>query len=334
MVHLENASSITDASLEHLPRHCPRLRWLNIGESRISREFFLELGRHCLQLKTLTLGACTALLPPDAFLALGPTCPLEVLMLKLEGSDRYNDEYYGRGYRSLFDLTGLAHLTHLYINDASGPMVTRFFPSQFGHVRPLPVLTHLVLNGCDELVDHMLTPFLTSHPDLKSLEIVGGDLCDETLKTIANNIPNITHVSITTNRRFTRRGIHRLIRSCCLLTTVACTSSEIYDDDTLESYDDITEFDDDTTESDDDDDTMESEDDENLYSGYWDEKAVDDIRKRRIDVVSGHDTDDDDDDSEDDCYDDDDSEDGYYDDSEDDHYDDDSEDDDDDDDDE
>ncbi|CAO3601117.1 unnamed protein product [Absidia cylindrospora] len=240
--HLESLEveyAFTEASLEHVPRHCPRLRWLDIGESRISRAFFLELGRHCLQLKTLTLGACIDTLPADAFLALGTTCRLEVLTLNLGKSNRrYGGAVNRRAEQQQqppFDLTGLHHLTHLYINNGANGTMRRFFPVHsnnnppVGHDRSLPGLTHLVLGDCYASVDRMLAPFLASHPDLQSFKAYHSPISDRTLKAIAKNIPNIREVCVHDCRNITHHGLRQLVCRCRLLTTVDCFNTGVYD---------------------------------------------------------------------------------------------------------
>ncbi|CAO3601115.1 unnamed protein product [Absidia cylindrospora] len=280
---LRNAEDLTDTSLEHLPRHCPRLLNLNVGNSRITPLFFRALGQYCHQLWKLTLGSGTQDLTPDAFLAFGADCPLKVLVLDLENDD---DDDYGALYQEdgqdepiPFDLTGLHHLTHLTINRGSMEMLERILPTgdlddnNFGTVHGLPQLTHLTLYQCYNIVDEMLTPFLEMHPDLKSLEVYGGDLCDGTLETIAECIPNIRNVRMDDIKNITDHGLRQLVRSCRQLTTVTCLNTEIVAEDMPEAGEHCLNL-------------MVSED-EDACLDWLDEEAIDKIRKGCTHVAGG-----------------------------------------------
>ncbi|ORZ07159.1 hypothetical protein BCR42DRAFT_426446 [Absidia repens] len=312
---LRNAEQLTDVSLEHLPRHCPELRSLDVGNSRITTISFDALRQFCPHLWQLTLGTTTKDLAADAFVGLGSPCRLKALVLNLEHYEDDDDEDGGGGFfeeddpADPFCLTGFHHLTHLTIHHGPMRMLERLFPTYDGDDGDdpavarfaLPALTHLTLYDCPNVVDEMLVPFLETHPDLQSLEVYGsGDLCDGTLEAIAEFIPNIRNVRIDDNINITHHGLRQLVRRCRLLTTVSCANTEINAEEIPEAGEHCLNL-------------MVSED-EDIYLEWLDEDAIDTIRKDKpedeVNSNNNNDADADDDDNNDygsdDGYDDDD----------------------------
>ncbi|ORZ06262.1 hypothetical protein BCR42DRAFT_427383 [Absidia repens] len=232
-ITIDDTTSITDACLRHLPRHCRHLTSLRLLQRPISPIVCKALGQHCHQLDHLELELGSDI-SPTILEALEGGCPLKRISLNFAGqADAVSEEI-------IADLSRFRFLTHLEFNKVAPTATKQLFylikrltaTTTMGATMPAtaqvptwPHLTSLSLIKCRLIEDSDLIPFLQSHPGLTEIRLGGGgQYTDESLYVMSVCLPQLTKVSLAYNQRITAEGVRRLIRNCHYLTSFTSRS--------------------------------------------------------------------------------------------------------------
>ncbi|CAO3601078.1 unnamed protein product [Absidia cylindrospora] len=239
--HLERLSmntpiNITDRSLKHLPRHCPRLNDLELTIVPIAQPTMDALGQHCHQLTRLTLHDCNDL-GPDTFSSLMP-CPLTCLNIEgppagLTTTTKVIKDLVSHGFDQLTHLT----LGNSKFDDINNEFISNLL-SLAATPDTWPRLTHLWIScyiprDRDTIYGHGafasgLVRFLQSHGGgLEHLGLVSGQYNDSVLDAIGAirpPPPRLTSLSLVASKKITARGVRRLVQQWPMLSSVSLGS--------------------------------------------------------------------------------------------------------------
>ncbi|ORZ07199.1 hypothetical protein BCR42DRAFT_456172 [Absidia repens] len=243
--------TITNASLQYLPRLCPRLTSLSITRRTLSHHTIFQLGHHCRQLKHLALYLCGDL-PPDTLILL-KDCPLESLLISfVNRNDPLN-------HRIVADLPIFDRLTHLVLWNTSVDLVNSLFPPPPSSspsasssllpaqalpttttpnnstststststsisisisdsiaksnraVRSWPHLAKLLLRSCQHLTDATFIPFIQAHPCLQEIDLHDAEFTDASLEVMAEALPQLARLNLAYNRQISGLGMRRFL---------------------------------------------------------------------------------------------------------------------------
>ncbi|CAO3593727.1 unnamed protein product [Absidia cylindrospora] len=204
-----NTTNITDQSLKHLPRHCRRLKLLDMTRISLSHQFFLHLGQHCPQFNALALDHCPHL-PPNIFKLLD-ACPLDCVFFN------YQDSPLGIMYGELVtDIAQLDSITTLTPHGLSSLHTKLLIDQATSRPSSWPHLSELTLSNATTLDDATLIPFLRSHPRLDDILLSSAHsirgVTDATLDAMVTSLPDLSKVSLTNFPNTSPDGFRRLVR--------------------------------------------------------------------------------------------------------------------------
>lgn len=249
------AHRITDISIQHLSRHCAQLRKLHLYKATITHRSVHYLGQRCRQLRELGLKACHELLP----ITLLPFAEVPLEHLDLSECRWLTVE------DTALDLAALDRLKHLELvctRTINAKFIEQLLPTST--TTPLPLLTYFAITGWTDISDHVMVPFITSHPRVESLHLLKCGITDLTLDTIAAILPATLHVlGLFCCELITAPAVRRLIRACPWLVMIGLEHCKL-------PYDDFPELDEQRF-------AMENEDDDECYVqtlGYGEIMAI------------------------------------------------------------
>ncbi|CAO3588486.1 unnamed protein product [Absidia cylindrospora] len=212
-------ATITDASFQHLARHCQQLKTLEICSATLTQPSFLALGHYGHQLERLRLHYCAGL--PSNLFDLISTCPLQVLELECPTSAAGDDDddehmWLTGGIQKCHRLTSLkiygpsAKTIHHLLHQASSTTTTSDSNSNTSSC--WPQLTKLDLMNCNMIDDATLVPFIKSHPHLQDLHLEASCFTDASLDAMASDaLPQLACVYFTKNPHISSNGVRRLV---------------------------------------------------------------------------------------------------------------------------
>ncbi|ORZ07174.1 hypothetical protein BCR42DRAFT_442878 [Absidia repens] len=221
-LQLINLKHITDTSLQHLGRHCPRLRILILYHMDISQPSMDALGQHCYQLTELTVANCWKL-GPDTFSAVIDGCPLEMLHIEYPSLGLITDKV-AMDLANHFDRLTELELMYLPIG-----FIERLLSAAATAAGSWPHLTHLTINNYDVNYqgnggDGALVPFLQTHPGLQVLDLNQSQFNLKLLKAIsAIHHPKLMDLHLQRVRRLKDNGavLRQLVRDCPMLCYIS-----------------------------------------------------------------------------------------------------------------
>ncbi|KAI8086278.1 uncharacterized protein BX664DRAFT_335401 [Halteromyces radiatus] len=205
-----HAEHITDKSIQHLSQQCPQLKKLHLGNANITHRSMHYLGQRCCRLRELALKACHRLLP----ITLLPfaDCPLEYLDLSecrwLTVEDTALD---------ILQLNRLTHLELVCCRTVNAKFIQQLYNN---NTIALPHLTYFAITGNPDINDHIIIPFIKTHPHLTSLHILKCNLTDIGLDAIATYLPCIHVLNLLCCENISSQAVRRFIRNCPQLVMI------------------------------------------------------------------------------------------------------------------
>ncbi|EIE87559.1 hypothetical protein RO3G_12270 [Rhizopus delemar RA 99-880] len=151
------------------------------------------------------------------FLNIFPFTPnLEELDIRQpEELTEVSSELLSNCYETAHDLRSFAHLKHLTLSCCKRmPIEFISFITVDDQGQPyLPHLQKFAITKCD-MNDHVIIPFIKTHPNLSDLILPRSDITDATLKTIACYLPKLTRLYIASWTQLSMHVVHDLVISC------------------------------------------------------------------------------------------------------------------------
>ncbi|KAI8353641.1 hypothetical protein EDC96DRAFT_517140 [Choanephora cucurbitarum] len=201
VLELRKADQITDKSIVHVSRYCNLLKSFGVTNALITYRSVHYLGQ-CLQLKRLTLAACSNLSP----LALLPFVSHKIEYLDLSGCKWLNV------LDTAYDLASFQHITHL--NLVCCDTINMEFIHYITQQDCLVNLQDFSLTGGLIIEDSAIIPFVKSHPNIRGLFLLECAITDQSLDAIATYLPLLHNLDLSFCRRLTTNGVRRLINCC------------------------------------------------------------------------------------------------------------------------
>ncbi|ORZ11595.1 hypothetical protein BCR42DRAFT_421396 [Absidia repens] len=243
VLDIYSASRVTDESLVHLPRHCPRLQSLYLIASRISQPTFVALGQHTKDLRRLNLLLCNHL--SWRLFSTLVACPLEELALSIDKLvDIHDDDIQVTTKRIAYDLIRLDRLKDLRLHG-----VSRLFMKELSQLiaatteNSWPNLSKCSLAGYsgsgDDVGDDMdddnsssmdehVIRFIESHRGLTCLHLPDIGITDTTLDAIGKLLStSLLSLNVSYNDQVSAITLRRLVHQCPLLTNVSINYCKI-----------------------------------------------------------------------------------------------------------
>ncbi|CAO3593740.1 unnamed protein product [Absidia cylindrospora] len=239
----DNCMKIDPECLALLPRHCPNLHTLNLYHVDLLESTIKALNQHTRQLRSLSLRQYLTL-PSSLFDKLN-ACPLETVVI----NTRRLKESMVRSMMRMPKLTFLVligdhpTLATTFFATANKKAATRAAAAAAAaattthggdlvasdrinnlYLSPFPHLTTFYFHSNstnNSMTDVLLAPFLKWHPQLRVLDLNGGNYSDSTLETMALCLPHLETVQLAHNRNITAAGVRKLVQTARQLIWVS-----------------------------------------------------------------------------------------------------------------
>ncbi|CAO3588656.1 unnamed protein product [Absidia cylindrospora] len=222
-------ASITNTSLQQLPRYCSQLTCLVIVNMDLSEATIRAIGQHCLRLNEITMFLSVE--PWEGIFSALSHCPLEKLSMTC------NNEQWGTLTEQMVtDITAFQGLVYLRLSLFKHSSLIMTCTNK---TVPWPHLKLLSLDHCGEMNDAAFICFIKTHPHLQTIHLEGAALTDASLKAMAKFPRELRELILFGVNGISSGGVCRLIQKRKgLMFAQFYQCDQIIRSDVLETYDD------------------------------------------------------------------------------------------------
>lgn len=207
-------NGIQDSDMERIAQLCPHLKTLTLICLVITDESMSSFGRHCRQLRHLTLNKMDQLTPTTLFAL--KHCPLE--QLRINYCCRFVQSPDTANHLASFHTLNSLHL-HSINRNVGSDFIRRLIP-RANEPAPLSLLKHLNLIGGVTVDNNVMAAFLRAHPRLETLSLAHCQLRDTALDVIATHLRSLTSLRIDQKDALSPAKVSQVICSCHRLVSV------------------------------------------------------------------------------------------------------------------